>query len=239
MSFYEKFSEYYEQAFPMREEVFGFLKSYVKQKNAHVLDLGCGSGHYCQRFHEEGFRAYGIDLDQAMIDAAYHRYPEISFYCKDIRDLSDLEEKFSVIYSIGNVMAHIPIEDFEALLPVIYSKLLPNGYWIFQVVNWDYLLRLDHYSFPDKTLSSDGLCFQRRYEPLSKKQTVFHMSLSSTSQTVFNEQFELYPVTGDEYIALHHRFGFQLKGLYANFQKTRLDKDVVSGAVYVFKKQDD
>jgi SAM-dependent methyltransferase len=236
MSFYAKFSEYYEQAFPMREEVFGFLKSYVIQKNTPVLDLGCGPGHYCQRFQEEGFKASGMDLDEAMIKAARDRYPGIDFFCQDILMLQDQKEGFNLIYSIGNVMAHIPVQKLEQLLPVIYSKLVPEGLWIFQVVNWDYLLKFNHYDFPDKMLSSEGLCFQRRYEPLSKNQTMFHMRLSSKDKVIFDEAFELYPLTGDDYMATHHRYGFQLQGHYADFQKIPYYKDVNSGAVYVFRK---
>lgn len=236
MSFYAKFSEYYEETFPMREDVFGFLKSYVKQKNARVLDLGCGPGHYCRRFQEKGFKAFGIDLDKTMIEAARKRYPGIVFSCQDILELHDQKKSFNLIYSIGNVMAHIPRHSLDRLISAIHSKLTPNGYWVFQVVNWDYLLKLNHYIFPEKTLSNEAFTFHRCYEPLSKKHTMFHMSMKSNEGVIFEEVFELYPVTGDEYIERHHRYGFQLEGLYANFQKTAFKKEVNSGAVYLFRK---
>ncbi len=239
MSFYARFSKYYEETFPMREEFFGFLKSYVKQKNTSVLDLGCGPGHYCHRFQQEGFQAFGIDLDQAMIEAARKRYPGIIFSCQDILDLQDQTESFNLIYSIGNVMAHIPKHSLDRLISAIHSKLAPNGYWIFQVVNWDYLLNFNHYAFPEKKLSNAKFSFHRRYETLSKKCTVFHMSMTSKKDVIFEEAFELYPVTAEEYLAYHHRYGFQLQGMYADFQKTTFKKEVNSGAVYVFRKSND
>ena len=61
MSFYSQFAEYYEQVFPFRDEVYLFLKSRLGQNSGKILDVGCGSGHYCGRFSSEGFSAVGID----------------------------------------------------------------------------------------------------------------------------------------------------------------------------------
>jgi len=133
MSLYSAFSGYYEEAFPLREEVIGFLQNHFPKKGNSILDLGCGPGHYCGRFQQEGFCATGIDLDEKMIDAARCRYPDARFECMDLNRLETLSEKFDTIYSIGNVIAHIPHNEHRNLLTSIRNRLNPGATGFFRL----------------------------------------------------------------------------------------------------------
>jgi SAM-dependent methyltransferase len=236
MSFYSEFAVWYEQIFPFREEVYLFLHEHAHPQGSTVLDAGCGPGHYCRRFHHDGFRPTGIDLDPEMIAAAAATSPAVTFHCMDIADLASLKQSFRLIYSIGNVVAHLSPERFSAFLSQVYSALEPGGCWIFQTVNWDYLLRLSEYRFPVKTVGNGSVSFHRGYIDISPEQVIFKVELLADNQKIFNEQSILYPLTADNFLQRHEAAGFSLKGSYAGFDKTPFSNEHNSGLVMVFRK---
>ena len=236
MSLYSEFAFYYETIFPFREEVYLFLREYATPAGCTVLDAGCGPGHYCRRFQQEGFRPTGIDLDPEMIAAAAATSPAIAFQAMDIAELASLNQSFRLIYSIGNVVAHLSPERFSAFLGQVHAALEPGGCWIFQTVNWDYLLQLTQYRFPVKTVGNGSLSFHRRYLDLSPDQAIFEVELMADNRMIFNEQATLYPLTADGFHQLHKAAGFSLEGTYGGFDKTAFSREQNSGLIMLFTK---
>ncbi len=236
MSLYCEFAFYYEQIFPFREEVYRFLSEHAAPPGCTVLDAGCGPGHYCRRFQQEGFRPTGIDLDPEMIAAAAATSPAVAFHAMDIADLATLKQSFRLIYSIGNVVAHLSPDRFSAFLGQVYAALEPGGCWIFQTVNWDYLLQFAQYRFPVKTVGDASLSFHRRYLDISLEQAVFEVELMADNRMIFNERATLYPLTADGYLRRHEAASFSLKGTYGGFDKTPFSREQNSGLVMVFTK---
>ena len=173
MSLYSEFAPWYDQLFPFREEVYLFLREHASTQGTRILDAGCGPGHYCRRFQRDGFLATGIDLDPNMVVEAAKASPDAEFHCMDIASIPSLHQSFHLIYSIGNVVAHLPPLRFSAFLQDVYSALEPGGCWIIQVVNWDYLLELDDYTFPIKTVGKGSADFYRRYPRIAHNHIVF------------------------------------------------------------------
>ena len=237
MSIYSEFAPWYEQLFPFREEVYLFLCEHVGTSGSSILDAGCGPGHYCARFQRDGFRSTGIDLDSKMIDEAVTSFPDSEFFCMSIEDVASLHRSFRLISSTGNVVAHLPPARFSAFLQDVYAALEPGGCWIFQVVNWDYILRLAEYRFPVKTVDDGSVAFYRRYPVISQERVIFDVELVSGGQKVFNEQTTLYPLTVDNFLQRHRDVGFSLTGMYAGFDKTPFNRDRDSGLVMVFMKE--
>jgi SAM-dependent methyltransferase len=237
MSLYSEFAPWYEQLFPFREEVYLFLCEYAGTSGSSVLDAGCGPGHYCGRFQRDGFRSTGIDLDPKMIDEAAASSPESEFHCMNIADVATLRRSFRLIYSTGNVLAHLPSDRFSAFLQDVFTALEPGGCWIFQVVNWDYILGLAEYSFPVKTVGDGSVAFYRRYPLISQERVAFDVELVSGGQKVFYEQTTLYPLTADSLLQRHSAAGFSLTGIYAGFDKTPFNRERDSGLVMVFMKR--
>jgi len=236
MSLYSEFACWYEQIFPFREEVYLFLREHATPPRCTVLDAGCGPGHYCRRFQQEGFHPTGIDLDTEMIAAAAAISPAIAFHAMDIAELATLKQSFSLIYSIGNVVAHLSPDRFSAFLAQVYAALEPGGCWIFQTVNWDYLLQLPEYTFPVKTVGDASLSFHRRYLDISEEHTIFKVELMAEEQIIFNEQATLYPLTAESFLQRHEATGFSLKGTYGGFDKKPFSREQNSGLVMVFTK---
>jgi 2-polyprenyl-3-methyl-5-hydroxy-6-metoxy-1,4-benzoquinol methylase len=237
MSFYSDFTPYYELVFPFRKQVYSFLKEYAGRSGAELLDAGCGPGHYCGMFLRDGFRATGIDLDQMMIEAASAAYPKGVFRCIDITAVASLQSSFQLIYSIGNVLAHLQSDRLAAFLRDVYTALEIGGCWIFQVVNWDYLLTLTTYAFPIKTISDGSVTFRRRYSHISYEEVTFEVQLVLEGKTVLSECSQLYPLTSEAFILLHQAAGFSLEGVYSDFEKSKFRSDCDSGLVMVFIKR--
>jgi SAM-dependent methyltransferase len=237
MSFYSEFANYYDQFFPLREEVYSFLKEQAGRYGGAVLDAGCGTGSYCGRFLHDGFRVTGVDLDNMMIDAAKASYPEGTFLCMDITGIASISGKFQFIYSIGNVLAHLSPERLAGFLASVHAVLETGGCWIFQLVNWDYLLTLKEYTFPVKALAASSTEFHRCYSLISAEQVVFEVQLSKRGKIVFNEQSLLYPLTSEALVKMHTNAGFSLEGIFSGFDKSGFTSDRNSGLVMAFAKK--
>lgn len=235
-SFYSQFAPYYEEVFPFREEVYAFLAGYAGTKGSRLLDAGCGPGHYCGRFCLDGFIAEGIDLDEKMIEAAKSRYPNASFRSVDIAEPGAFHGPFRLIYCIGNVLSHLPASMLTPFARRVHASLENGGYWIFQVVNWDYLLMLREYSFPEKNVGGGSITFCRDYPVISDEFAVFDVRLVSGGETVFQDSSILYPSTSESYCMQHENAGFILDSVYAGFDKSFFRKEKNSGLVMVFRK---
>lgn len=236
MSFYSEFAPYYEQVFPFREEVYDFLKGYARADGA-VLDIGCGPGHYCGRFARDSYAAMGIDLDSRMIDAASTSYPDASFHCMDMSDIGTLSGPFRLMYSIGNVLSHLSPDKLERFVAKAHSLLAPDGYWVFQVVNWDAMLDRAEYLFPVKALDGGAITFHRRYSCISPERVRFGFSLMKGDSAVFSEEFALYPATAEQYRQLHEQAGFAYVGSYGGFDGGAFISERSAALVMVFRKE--
>ncbi len=92
--------------------IFQLLVSGLKPK-ASVLDFGAGKGEYCNRLLEYNIKA--VELDEDM-----HSY----LLCPAFRDLSLLNDKFDLVYSV-NVLEHIA--DDVSVVHQLANLLHPEG----------------------------------------------------------------------------------------------------------------
>ena len=234
--FYSDFAEDYEQIFPLQEKVFSFLKNYAASGNSAVLDIGCATGHYCGRFIEDGYRVTGIDLDTGMIQAARQKYPDPVFKVMNLMDLAHVGGIFELVYSIGNVMAHVSESSFSHFLQLLKEKMHNDSVWIFQVINWDYILGKQNFTFP--VIETADKLFLRTYTDITNSSLSFNTRLKRkiSGEIIFEDSVTLYPVPSERYISFHREAGFKLTGHYADFGKATFDKDTFSAGIYVFKK---
>jgi len=236
LSFYSQFADSYEAIFPFRQAVYSFLAVHLKQSRSRIVDIGCGTGHYCGRFAEEGFDAQGIDLDPAMIKSAGKGYPRASFQCLDMSHIASLNEYFDLAFSIGNVVSHLDKNNLRRFLNGLARVLNSGSVWIFQVVNWDYLLNLKSYHFPPKSIREGRLVFQREYRGISEAGARFLTRLLSDEETLFDSEIPLHPIRTADYLELHREVDFRLLDHYADFARTPFDPSLASGSVFVFRK---
>ncbi len=233
--FYSKFSEDYEQIFPFNEKVYSFLKGYLPSNNTNILDIGCATGHYCGKFAADGYKITGIDLDSDMIRTAVNTYLAADFKVLNLTDISSITSKFGMAYSTGNVMAHVSIDDFKDFLTSLKKNMSDGGIWIFQVINWDYILQLDNYTFSE--IETKDKIFLRHYSDISKKRLIFNTELKdkNSGKIVFKDKVTMYPVPSGKYLSFNKEAGFELLGHYADYGKSDFVSSNFSADIYVFK----
>lgn len=78
------------------DEVFEYLKSFVKKTRPETLDIGCGTGISTRQLKENGFEVIGADKDSAMVEVAKQRSPEISYFVAPANQLPFEAEHFDI-----------------------------------------------------------------------------------------------------------------------------------------------
>ncbi len=235
MGFYSEFAEYYEAVFPYREEIHAFVTSSLPSGTRRIVDAGCGTGHYCGRLAAAGFEVVGVDLDPQMIEVARATYPAATFRCMNILDIAALSAPADCVFCIGNVAPHLTQEEFARFVGAVGKTLRPGGVWMFQVVNWDYVLAHKSYPFRPRTLGIDDAVFLREYQDISEARVRFLTRLVSGNRTIFAGDVWLYPIRTDAYLDLHQARGFELLGHFADFQRTPYAPTSDAGSVFVFR----
>ncbi len=234
MSFYSDFAGHYEAVFPLDETTYSFLGSRLPPAGGRVLDVGCGTGDYCGRLASDGYDALGVDLDREMIDVAARRFPEASFRVLDMVDLASLGGRCDGIFCIGNVLAHLPGNDLGRFLRDVRDMLQPSAPWIFQTVNWDFILEQGSFRFPD--IVTSGVVFEREYPEVSPDLVRFVTRLEVDGRRVFEGEVSLHPARAEDYREAHAAAGFDLEGHYADFRGRAFDPGAHSSSVFVFRK---
>jgi SAM-dependent methyltransferase len=119
------------------EEVEKILTWY-RPRNTQVLDIGCSAGLHALEMARRGFSVSGLDIEPSAIERAKKRNKGMrsaEFRVMDIEShkLSRLG-KFSLIYSLGNVLSHIRKDSLLKVLWNIRKCLDKNGTFLFDIL---------------------------------------------------------------------------------------------------------
>ncbi|MBN1896001.1 class I SAM-dependent methyltransferase [bacterium] len=237
MTFPSPFADVYEGIFPRDAAVERFLLSLVREPGSRILDAGCGTGLYCNALAQKGHDALGIDLDPAMIDYAKTHYPDARFKVMDLMNIGDLPGEFYMVYSTGNVLAYLNGIDLLKFLPVAWKKLMPGGIWFFQVMNWDYILALKEYVFPERHEREKGLAFFRSYTRITEEKVLFRTRLVRQDRILFESETKMFPFRSKDLIRFHEKTGFRLVSQYAGYDRIPYDAGRDSANLFVFRKR--
>lgn len=126
-----------------REEYESISKSYArnydeflpKDKEASILDVGCGTGHFLYYLSKKGYSNYlGIDVSKSQIKFC-KKYITKKVIVKDAFEfLKDNKREFDVIV-MNDFLEHIPKEKSFLLLELARKTLGANGRIIIKVPN--------------------------------------------------------------------------------------------------------
>lgn len=105
-------------------------------RNSVFLDIGSGTGEIVKHLSDAGYRAFGIDKSEAMIELSEAKYPENEFKLGDVMNPMCFENKtFSHI--LCTYYTIYLLEDRLTFFRNCYQWLLPNGYLILHLVDAD------------------------------------------------------------------------------------------------------
>lgn len=109
--------------------IYGYLDKFIYflKPGSFVLDVGCGPGFHSKYLISKGFKVIGIDFSEKMIEIANRETPEGDFRVMDIRDLSDLNQKFDGIFAHA-ILLHFPKKEAKDILKNLKDKLKLGGY---------------------------------------------------------------------------------------------------------------
>lgn len=87
-----------------RKDIIPFIQRYL-EKDACLLDIGCGDGYGTYRLHEVGYRTIGMDISSEMISFAKQKATDntVLFKQGNILDMEESEMTYDSVLAI-NVM---------------------------------------------------------------------------------------------------------------------------------------
>jgi len=218
---YDEIADIYLEIFPINQEFLAFILDYLGQTGANVLDLGCGPGDYVDYLARAGYQATGIDSSPVMISQAQGK-KQGTFYELSFTHIGQLNSKFDVIYCVGNSLAYLPPQEIASFLKAVQHLLNPNGYFVFQVINWDQYALTGTKEFAVQKLA-DGRTFHRRYERIDSSQVIFHTSIQKGGEIQGVWAALLYPKYLQAVVAEVEAARLTIKDVFGDYQKTQFD----------------
>jgi SAM-dependent methyltransferase len=115
------------------------ILSWYGRKGGRVLDIGCSGGLQALELAKRGYSVTGMDVESSAIEVARRRFTDgelkADFFVADLEkdELARLG-RFGLVYSLGNVISHIPKRSLPAVLRKIMSCLEPDGIFLFDVL---------------------------------------------------------------------------------------------------------
>lgn len=146
-----------------------YTKLLPSDKNAKILEVGCGYGRYLKALSEIGYtNCYGIDLSSEQVA-----------YAKTVLQLTNVEQADALEWLSGkdgmfdcilglDILEHFPTNDLLKLGEKMFKALKPGGTAIFQVPNG--MSPINPFVYGDLT-------HVRAFTPQSMQQFLLHVGL--------------------------------------------------------------
>jgi SAM-dependent methyltransferase len=116
---------------------------YLHDKNAKILEAGCGLGRVVKYLSDKGFKhVAGIEINKQSVDYLNALYPELAIITGNILSMPYPKASFDVILSYG-VIEHFPAGPQQPL-QAMYDALKPGGTGIITVPSFNLLRRLSY-----------------------------------------------------------------------------------------------
>lgn len=185
--FYRAFEERYyaprQTIRRMREQYLPFvapLKSLYP--GANTFDLGCGRGEWLELMLEAGFTAFGVDLDEGMLEGC--RALNLPAAQGDaVEYLARLPDDSHVVISAFHVVEHISFQQLRTVVQEALRVLKPGGLLIMETPNSENVVVGTSNFYLDPThqrpIPSKLLSFLTEYEGFARTK-VLHLQESPT-----------------------------------------------------------
>lgn len=176
-----------------KDEAVQLTIKFITNKNARILEAGCGSGRVVKYLYDLGYKnIYGLELNEQSVKSINQRYPKLKISQGDIL-ATPYSENFEAIVSYG-VVEHFP-EGVDLPLKAIYDKLTPGGIAFITVPSFNYLRRL-------RNLLS-RISIKKMLSPKKRNRGIYHIN------PPYGDFFE-YVLTKKEFETACREVGFKI-----------------------------
>jgi SAM-dependent methyltransferase len=105
------------------------VESLLRDSDAtRVLDAGCGTGRVAIELAHRGFSVVGVDADEAMLQAARAKAPELTWLHADLVEMdSHVQTEFDVVVAAGNVMIFLAPGSERSVVDQLATRLASGG----------------------------------------------------------------------------------------------------------------
>lgn len=100
------------------------LLKYLKPE-AHILDLGCGSGRDSKAFISKGYKVTAVDGSEEICKIASRNIGQ-EVICRSFQYLNE-EDIFDAVWACASIM-HVPYSDLQGIIGNISKALKSGGY---------------------------------------------------------------------------------------------------------------
>ena len=100
----------------------------------HVVELGCGTGHFAQWLARQGYWVTGIDGSRAMLAYARKRLRSDRLFQADIRDFQLRQRVDGIVCFYNSLNQFLEPDSFRAVLTSSFRNLNPGGWFLFDFV---------------------------------------------------------------------------------------------------------
>jgi SAM-dependent methyltransferase len=97
---------------------------------AHILDIGCGTGHLAQQLLIKGYQVTGLEPSEPMLRYAHENAADGKFILGDARFFK-FPHTFDAVVSIGAFNHVMELEELSDIFHNVYQALLDNGLFVF------------------------------------------------------------------------------------------------------------
>ena len=98
----------------------------ISDKNARVLDVGCGNGRDSGALDEKGFVVVGLDASKKLLEIARKKYPKVEFVEGNFLELPFQDESFDAIWAHASLL-HVENHDQAVQAISECSRILKSG----------------------------------------------------------------------------------------------------------------
>jgi ubiquinone/menaquinone biosynthesis C-methylase UbiE len=149
----------------------------TKIEGMNVLDLGCGTGRWCEHFHKKGAATVtGIDISQARLDDNKKRLPQITFKKMPVTKLEFPDNTFDII-NISWVLQHNNPHLQEQSVSEMCRVLKKGGFIFFMEGAHENKFPTPKHSFP-RTSEEWIALFQKHNTKIIHKQKILETFLT-------------------------------------------------------------
>lgn len=191
-----------------------------------MLDVGSGTGAVINCLRKKGYKTYGIDQSQAMIDVSKTTYKDIEVKCDNVENPMAFDRAlFTHIFCMNFTIYEI--ENKLAFFNNCFYWLQNNGYLVLHLAeknsfNTIIPAAMGNSGFDilgKRVLKSeidfDSFIYSSEYVPLDKKMILKESFIDKKTQNIRQNERTLYMESMDDIILIARKAGFVAKGSFS------------------------